>query len=633
MDANIFQNYSNDNFDNDDMNKYIISEQYIKDENKNLMSNNNKRYLNRKSHNSNSNINEKPNHIAQNNYKKKFLYNSYNNDIVTSTNYNVNYLYNKKKLSKSIKENEDNDNIYMINELNESNPNLNNKYLRMSNTQNITNNTKGFYSSINTINKNSTSQMMKLNYSKDKNRNNNNINNDINMNIENSNEFDDYNMNNNKLLLNKNDFLKGIKEIKDLDFIDINSDEANNNNLIFKNNNFYINDNKNIYLNQINSKNKNYIKNVSEKKDVNNYNRINLQNRMSNNLIMNQKNINTDKKPNNIRYSKKLSENIISNNLSDNKNNNSDKKDFFIFGNIKKEKLNNMHNYGNKYNNLSIQNNFNTYTKLEDKNNNNNNSNNNVIKLRNSNFARYEKKFSDKLNISPSQKRYATLTNNKKEEEEENINIDGFNETNIYDKFINQKNINNNLRKKIEEMEKDIKKKNNIIKQLYFQNQKNKNVIQKLKIENESKQKINNELQSKINNYKKEIILLKNKAKYSIDNNILLKDQYIREINLSKEKIRKYEHENNNLKILLIKNKDRQYSTDISKNNIYNSFINLDEQSRELSNYKDFNKSVSISRTKNKINIPIFKRYLEDKDNKDNKSSTDNIFYNIKSSN
>ena len=162
---------------------------------------------------------------------------------------------------------------------------------------------------------------------------------------------------------------------------------------------------------------------------------------MSNNLIMNQKNINTDKKPNNIRYSKKLSENIISNNLSDNKNNNSDKKDFFIFGNIKKEKLNNMHNYGNKYNNLSIQNNFNTYTKLEDKNNNNNNSNNNVIKLRNSNFARYEKKFSDKLNISPSQKRYATLTNNKKEEEEENINIDGFNETNIYDKFINQKNI------------------------------------------------------------------------------------------------------------------------------------------------------------------------------------------------
>ena len=632
MDANIFQNYSNDNFDNDDMNKYIISEQYIKDENKNLMSNNNKRYLNRKSHNSNSNINEKPNHIAQNNYKKKFLYNSYNNDIVTSTNYNVNYLYNKKKLSKSIKENEDNDNIYMINELNESNQNLNSKYLRMSNTQNITNNTKGFYSSINTINKNLTSQMMKLNYSKDKNRNNNNINNDINMNIENSNEFDDYNMNNNKLLLNKNDFLKGIKEIKDLDFIDINPDDEANNNLIFKNNNFYINDNKNIYLNQINSKNKNYIKNVSEKKDVNNYNRINLQNRMSNNLIMNQKNINTDKKPNNIRYSKKLSENIISNNLSDNKNNNSDKKDFFIFGNIKKEKLNNMHNYGNKYNNLSIQNNFNTYTKLEDKNNNNNNSNNNVIKLRNSNFARYEKKFSDKLNISPSQKRYATLTNNKKEEEE-NINIDGFNETNIYDKFINQKNINNNLRKKIEEMEKEIKKKNNIIKQLYFQNQKNKNVIQKLKIENESKQKINNELQSKINNYKKEIILLKNKAKYSIDNNILLKDQYIREINLSKEKIRKYEHENNNLKILLIKNKDRQYSTDISKNNIYNSFINLDEQSRELSNYKDFNKSVSISRTKNKINIPIFKRYLEDKDNKDNKSSTDNIFYNIKSSN
>ena len=628
MNANIYQNYSNDNFDNEDMNKYIISEQYINDENKILMPKSNIRYLNRKGHNSNSNINENPNIIAPNNYKKKFIFNSYNNDIITLTNYKTNYLDNRKKLSKSIRENNDNDNIYMINELNEPNQDSNNKYLRMSNNQNMTNNNKGFYSSMNTINKNITNHMMKVNSSKDNNRNKNNISNDINMNLENSNELIDYNINKNELLLNKNEFLKGIKEIKDLDFIDMIPDDANNNNnLIFKNNNFYIHDNKNIYLNQINSKNNNFAKNSSEKKDINNYNRINLQNRMNNNLIMNQKNINTDKKPNNIRYSKKLSENIISNNLSDNKKNNLERKDFVNSGNIKREKLNNMNNYGNKYNNLSIKNNYNTYTKLEDKNNNNNN----VIKLRNSNFARYEKKFSEKLNISPSQKRYATLTNNKKEEE--NINIDGFNETNIYDKFINQKNINNNLRKKIEEMEKEIKKKNNIIKQLYFQNQKNKNVIQKLKTENESKMTINKELQTRINNYKKEIILLKNKAKYSIDNNNLLKDKYIREINLSKEKIRKYEHENNNLKILLIKNKDRQYSTDISKNNIYNSFLNFDEQSRELSNYKDFNKSVSISRTKNKINIPIFKRYLEDKDNKENKSSTDNLFYNIKSSN
>ena len=37
--------------------------------------------------------------------------------------------------------------------------------------------------------------------------------------------------------------------------------------------------------------------------------------------------------------------------------------------------------------------------------------------------------------------------------------------------------------------------------------------------------------------------------------------------------MRKYEYENNNLKILLKKSKDRQYSTDISKNNIFNSFM------------------------------------------------------------
>ena len=179
-------------------------------------------------------------------------------------------------------------------------------------------------------------------------------------------------------------------------------------------------------------------------------------------------------------------------------------------------------------------------------------------------------------------------------------------------------------------MNLEIQRKNNIIKKLYFQNEKYKSIIQKMKKDNESKQKVNNELTNKINNYKNEIILLKNKVKYNFDNNSILKSNYIREINNSKEKIRKYEHENNNLKMLLIKNKERQYSTDISKNNIYNSFINYDEQSREMSNYRDFNKSVSVSRTKNKLNIPIFKRYQEDFLINENKSSNNNLISNIK---
>jgi hypothetical protein len=129
------------------------------------------------------------------------------------------------------------------------------------------------------------------------------------------------------------------------------------------------------------------------------------------------------------------------------------------------------------------------------------------------------------------------------------------------------------------------------------------------------KQKINKDLLAKINSYKNEILLLKNKVKYNLENNKLM---------------HQYEHENNNLKMLLTKNKERQYSTDISKNNIFNSFINYDDQSRDYSNYREFNKSVSVSRAKNKINIPIYKRYEEDNFKKENKSYNENIVNNIK---
>ena len=253
-----------------------------------------------------------------------------------------------------------------------------------------------------------------------------------------------------------------------------------------------------------------------------------------------------------------------------------------------------------------------------------------IIKLKNSNNTKYSKKFSDKLNISPTQNRFSTLTNNKKDEtidaKPDNIN----NNEDIYNQLINQKKINNKLRKQLEVCNKEILRKNNIIKKLSLQNDKYKNIIQKMKVDNEYKQKVNKDLSNKLNSYKNEIIALKNREKYNLDNNNLLKNKYMNEINKSKEKMRKYEHENNNLKILLKKSKDRQYSTDISKNNIFNSFINNDDQSRDYSNYKEFNKSVSVSRAKNKINIPIYKRYKEDNLNKENKSSNENIINNIK---
>ena len=201
------------------------------------------------------------------------------------------------------------------------------------------------------------------------------------------------------------------------------------------------------------------------------------------------------------------------------------------------------------------------------------------------------------------------MTNNKNEE---NIDIGNNNNIDIYEQLNNQKNININLRKKLEYMNSEIQKKNKIIKNLCIQNNKYMNIIKKMKIDSQNKQKINKDLLAKINSLKEEIIKLKNQDKIYLDNNNLLKNKYITEINKTKERMRKYEHENNNLKMLLKKNKERQYSTDISKNNIYNSFINFEEQSKDYSNYREFNKSVNVSRSKNKFNIPIFKKYQED---------------------
>ena len=599
MEENLFQNYSNDTFDYDNINKYVVSEQYLNDENKKLMPGNNTRYYNSKiikGYISNSNINERPNQFTSNNYKKKFLHDSLNNNLNINNNYVINnHNYNKRMpFYKTIKPNGD-ENI-----INDPKLNSNIEYNNMNKNKNSINKKKGLYSSINPVSKNFQNKFSKENR------------NDINKNIdiENSVDLNKYNINNKEYLLDKKEFIGHIKEINDLDHIDLDSEDVLNNNLIFKNNNIFIKENKNIYLNDLN-KNKNYhMKNISEKKEINNYNRINMQSKNISKTAK-QKNINTEKKDN-LLHSKIISGQIINNNLSGNnlkKNSNPALKD------DKDAKNQNLIDNNNKYNQLSIQNNYNTYTKLEDNNN---------IKLRNSNYNKYEKKFSENINISPTQKRFSTLT-------KEEFGIKSLdNEEDIQGQLINQKNINSILRKNIEYMKTEMQKKNNLIKKLYFQNDKLKNIIQKIKADKDSQQKINKDLLTKLNNYKNEIILLKNKAKYNLDNNNLLKNKYISEINSSKEKLRKYQNENNNLKILLIKNKERQYSTDISKNNIYNSFINYDELSRDNANYRDFNKSMSISKTKNRLNIPIFKKYKEDILNYENKSSNDNFITNLK---
>ena len=590
MDDNLFQNYTKNKLLANDLSQYAISDPYLENKYKIDMPKNNRysNYNNRKSYTTNLKINEKPNQYISKNYEKKFLYNSFNN-INNNDNYEININNKKKILSKSIRQNEDN---YS---LNPQKFNLYNKYIKMNNKQNRNNSNQAFYSSADLLSKNIQNQLKKI----DEKIINANMNN---LNLGNNPETENFNTNNKdkELFLDKNEFFGKIKEINDLEYLDIESQEVLNN-FVLNNNNIYINENKNIYLNDMKAKNNFGYKNnnliaASEKKQMNNYNRISLNNRNQNNIIMKQNNLNTEKKGN-IRNSKKLPEKIASNNLSGNKNN--EKQNLNSALNTKGLKTKDFNYYNNRYNGLSIQNNYKTFTKLEE-------NNNNIIKFRNSN---YTKKFSDKLNISPVQKRFSTLTNNKNEE---NIDIGNDNNVDIFGQLNNQKNININLRKKLEYMNSEIQKKNKIIKNLCIQNNKYMNIIKKMKIDSQNKQKINKDLLAKINSLKEEIIKLKNQDKIYLDNNNLLKNKYITEINKTKERMRKYEHENNNLKMLLKKNKERQYSTDISKNNIYNSFINFEEQSKDYSNYREFNKSVNVSRSKNKFNIPIFKKYQED---------------------
>ena len=590
MDDNLFQNYTKNKLLANDLSQYAISDPYLENKYKIDMPKNNRysNYNNRKSYTTNLKINEKPNQYISKNYEKKFLYNSFNN-INNNDNYEININNKKKILSKSIRQNEDN---YS---LNPQKFNLYNKYIKMNNKQNRNNSNQAFYSSADLLSKNIQNQLKKI----DEKIINANMNN---LNLGNNPETENFNTNNKdkELFLDKNEFFGKIKEINDLEYLDIESQEVLNN-FVLNNNNIYINENKNIYLNDMKAKNNFGYKNnnliaASEKKQMNNYNRISLNNRNQNNIIMKQNNLNTEKKGN-IRNSKKLPEKIASNNLSGNKNN--EKQNLNSALNTKGLKTKDFNYYNNRYNGLSIQNNYKTFTKLEE-------NNNNIIKFRNSN---YTKKFSDKLNISPVQKRFSTLTNNKNEE---NIDIGNDNNVDIFEQLNNQKNININLRKKLEYMNSEIQKKNKIIKNLCIQNNKYMNIIKKMKIDSQNKQKINKDLLAKINSLKEEIIKLKNQDKIYLDNNNLLKNKYITEINKTKERMRKYEHENNNLKMLLKKNKERQYSTDISKNNIYNSFINFEEQSKDYSNYREFNKSVNVSRSKNKFNIPIFKKYQED---------------------
>jgi hypothetical protein len=349
-----------------------------------------------------------------------------------------------------------------------------------------------------------------------------------------------------------------------------------------------------------------------------NYNRISVSNKTNKENKGNKKmiltKINTEKKQN-LKYSKKASEKLISN-LTDNKRNNYlnniDFHESFSNSNIKRENLNYYYNYENDGNNFDISENYNSNKLIKD--NSNKNSINNI----------FEKKFSDKLNISPYKKRFSTLTNNdmdengsKNDEIIEQV-ISDKNDDNLYNNLIDFKNKNIILKNKIGILMKEIQKKNSLIKKLYAENEKNKKFIKKLINDKHLIVNINNKILSEKKNLENELFLIQNEEEnhMSLNSKRRIKDnKYIEEIIKLKDELQKKEVENSKLKILLIKYKEKQYSNDASRTKLKKWNGDFSLKKRDIINYREYNKSVSVSKINDKINldIPISKSYEEDK--------------------
>ena len=163
-----------------------------------------------------------------------------------------------------------------------------------------------------------------------------------------------------------------------------------------------------------------------------------------------------------------------------------------------------------------------------------------------------------------------------------------------------------------------------IIKKLNSENHKKEKMVNKLINDNQIKLNINKNLVMQNEKLKNEIIFLKNIDEQNMNLNLIDNKTYknnnyelnkiIKEL---KERILYYKMENNKLKVLLAKSNENQYNDNTYLGRKFkNSFTNYKEKNKYIFNYREYNKSVSVSKIKKKmnINIPISKSYEEDKD-------------------
>ena len=580
--------------------------------------------LDNNSSNISNNISKNKGEYTTQNYNNKKKYLNFNINLNLNKNGKElnNYLSNnsnKKILNHSINKFDSNNNFNNLNK---------NKYSIKSNNKSVNRNPypkkDEFFSSSDSFFKNQYD----------------NINND---NIEINHKAKNNNING--IIMDKDEFFKNIKEIQDLDSIDVDSTnfafDDSNSKIISKDINLLLKENNNEKDNFDQGKNRSSLKVynmtsnakkienkiLSEKKEGNilNYNRISLKYKTSDNVMKSK--ISSEKKQN-MKFPKKISEKIIPN-LTDNKRNNyfhniNLQDSFSKNNNFKKENLKNFYNYENDDKNFDISQNFKTFNDL----------------IYNNNYNP-EKKFSEKLNISPyNKKRFSTLSNNNdlevdNDKNKDDINmvinsknskdkIDKKNYQEIYNELMDTKNRNNIYKNKIVILLKEIKKKNLIIKKLNSENYKNQKTINKLINDNQIKLNMNKNLVIQNEKLKNEIFFLKNKDEQNMNLNLIDNKAYKNnnyELNKIikdlKERILYYKMENNKLKVLLTKSNENQYNDNVCLGTKFkNSFTNYKEKNKYIFNYREYNKSVSVSKIKKKINIdiPISKSYEEDKD-------------------
>ena len=459
---------------------------------------------------------------------------------------------------------------------------------------------------------------------------------------------------NQNIFLDKEEFMKKIKEIDDLELLDLNDDYGN---IKFSDN--VSNINSNIYE----SKNqRNNVKNISE-----NNSRNQIYNNNNNSVINNNKNYKqqTFKNVNNIIN---LSNNLKKRNMSIGRQNiyisnaldkNNDEKNMQLtdltttnsnnFTRINVYGLdlnsNSFHKNKNKINKrmnnyiLSTDNNdLNYFSTLSNGEIEMNMPKKRIINLNNNYSNKNNNKKNMDYSIQTQIKKYKDIINNV-----ENINDDAFlsirsnnymiSPNNKYNNISNFSDNNNiyEIKEENEKLKNELKLKNNEIdkysKVIKEYKKKILQLIEKNKKLEEDSKKSQSSLLQQIKEYQNEIYTLKknnyeifkNSVKSSksenLKNNYFNKDEYNKKINELKEEIENYKVENNKLKMLVIKYKNSANKSnsgnhsqidDNSKNNFYSS----------KSPYKKFDKkSYSVSKSKKKARMSIFSRKNFEEDN------------------